>query len=462
MTTETATIRNRENSTGVVTKPFERILSVGGTNKENTSVHLQASIPKGGEEKSDMLITDDRTNLLRRLRQQAQASSQRSIRAMTAQDAVTKATNSVHRTIDMAGGSKKDKLQHVQLFHAETEQNRRALLKLQRELSSSFRKSKAEKQRVERFTQLEAIEKESQFQSEVFRDHVKTLRDERERRRRDSVKARAKLREDHRRGEQKLQLQRIEEDQIFFEERQLSIVASQEEKKRSAQDRRKSYQFRNGDARRIRELHAEMESSKLKAESESYELKWKGENDAKEYQRQLAQQRRESLAARNAEGKRRKELEDKQKSEQMVQEHESYELKRAAEKDAEQYKKEMEQKRRESLADRNKERAQHAKVMDELNALARERETESTMLKWAGENDAKDYLAKLARQRRESLQGRNREGRAHRELEEANRQRLLAEAHADETLNAACKFDPDQFFSNLKIADNKRFLCLLL
>ena len=130
-------------------------------------------------------------------------------------------------------------------------------------------------------------------------------------------------------------------------------------------------------------------------------------------------------------------LSDVFESEQM--EHESYELKWAGEKDAEAYKKKLEQERRDSFKFRNEERVRHAKVMEELKSIAREQETESLMLKWAGEEDAKAYLAQLEEERRQSFKLRNKEGRRHRELDEEAHHQAVQEAHNDEMLQAACK-----------------------
>ena len=95
--------------------------------------------------------------------------------------------------------------------------------------------------------------------------------------------------------------------------------------------------------------------------------------------------------------------------------------------------------------------------MEELTSLAREKETESLMLKWAGENDTKAYLKQLEDERRLSLQFRNQEGRRHRELDEEAHQKKVQESHVEEALQAGCKFAlsaPIHFvisFSNLAI-----------
>ena len=135
------------------------------------------------------------------------------------------------------------------------------------------------------------------------------------------------------------------------------------------------------------------------------------------------------------------ETEEQEEGSAFDAEHASYELKWAGEKDAETYKRQLEQERRDSLAQRNKERAQHARVMEELQTIARERETESLVLKWAGENDAKAYLEKLEDERRQSLQLRGKQTLHHREVEDEQRQEELTRLNEDELLRAADQKD---------------------
>ena len=123
----------------------------------------------------------------------------------------------------------------------------------------------------------------------------------------------------------------------------------------------------------------------------------------------------------------------------MIAEHASYELKWAGERDAEAYRKRMQEERRKSLAGRNKESVRHAKVMEELRCIAREKEAESYMLKFAGERDAKAYLAKLAEERRQSLQLRGREARKVRQYEEEEHAKAVQEAIANGLLQSECK-----------------------
>ena len=78
----------------------------------------------------------------------------------------------------------------------------------------------------------------------------------------------------------------------------------------------------------------------------------------------------------------------------------------------------MAKKHREIFAFRRKEGALHRSVMDKIKALAREKEHKYFMLKWAGEQDVKEYLAGLEQERRNYLVFGNAEGNWYREIEE--------------------------------------------
>ena len=62
------------------------------------------------------------------------------------------------------------------------------------------------------------------------------------------------------------------------------------------------------------------------------------------------------------------------------------------------------------------------------------------MLKSAGEQDVKEYLAGLEQERRDSLAFRNAEGKCYREIEEEESWHKFQEASQEEVLQAACKF----------------------
>ena len=90
-------------------------------------------------------------------------------------------------------------------------------------------------------------------------------------------------------------------------------------------------------------------------EHDSYELKWAGEQDADDYKKQIKNDRRDSFAFRNAEGARIRDLEHQMKAGEQHNEHDSYELKWAGERDAEEYQKQIADDRRDSFAFRNSE-----------------------------------------------------------------------------------------------------------
>jgi len=232
-----------------------------------------------------------------------------------------------------------------------------------------------------------------------------------------SIEARAELRKNHRDGEERMKMAAIAEDQALIQERYESSIANRENKKLKADRRRNSFQFRNGDARRIRKLHAKMEADRLENEHASFELKWNGEKDAEAYQKQLAEDRRKSLAFRNKEGCEHRELEANMYHAEKQAEHASYELKWGGERDAEAYKKQLAEDRRKSLAFRNKEGHEHRELEANMHNVEKQAEHASYEIKWDGERDAEAYKKQQAEDRRNSLAYRNKEGHRQRELE---------------------------------------------
>ena len=240
--------------------------------------------------------------------------------------------------------------EEVAAFNVKAEQTRREVIELRRKLSERFRQAKVDREQRSREENLAKIENEIQFKSHIHVEHKQTLKDMEDARRRMSVAARTKLRQNHREGNERMKLLSIQEDQALFEERHESSVAVRNTKLDEAFNRRKSFAFRNGDARRIRQLFAQLEAERINDEHESYELKWAGERDADSYKRQMEEQRRDSLAFRNAEARRVRNLEAQMKSDELHDDHESYELKWAGERDAEGYRELIAKERRDSLA----------------------------------------------------------------------------------------------------------------
>ena len=426
----------------VGTKPGKEDASL--SSKENLQNHAESNPDErsahGNEYNaslSSMSSTRNREEL-QRLRKQQKSPLRRDLVKRT-QQAINDATSSVNQSLNAVRRAKSEKYQEraqetaklrnqwrdekedAQQFYAQAEKSRHELLSLQRQLSSKFAKAKAKREIDNRNVQLASIEQETNFKSEVYRTHQQTLKEEADRKRRQSIAARRKLRQNNRQGEEKLRMMRIEEDQALMEERYESSVALRETTKANAYKRRKSYAFRNGDARRIRELHARMETERLQQEHESYELKWAGEKDAEAYKKSLAEQRRDSFAFRNQESHVQRVETSRRQEEEQITQHNSYELKWAGERDADAYKRQLEEERRKSFKFRNDE---GFRQRDEVSIRLQEeqtREHESYELKWAGEKDAEAYQRQLAEERRKSFANRNREGHNQR-LDEGQRQ----------------------------------------
>ena len=124
--------------------------------------------------------------------------------------------------------------------------------------------------------------------------------------------------------------------------------------------------------RRIREEEDQRRAEEIAAESASIQLKLAGERDADEYRREMNEERRKSFAFRNEEGRRQREEEEQQRIDEVIAESESIQLKLAGERDADVYRRQMAARKRASLQYRNKEGRIHRMVeanqrADELN-----------------------------------------------------------------------------------------------
>lgn len=510
-----------------MTGPFKENVQ----NQDESDLSLQSSdvFPKVSTTTSSSTAIPTRNRVeLQRLRKQNKSPLRRDLVQKT-QQAINDATSSVNQSLNAVRRAKAEKYQErametaklrnqwrdekedAQQFYAKAEKSRHELLSLQRQLSSKFAKAKAKQEIDNRNVQLATIEQETNFKSEVYRTHQQTLKEEAERKRRQSIAARRKLRQNHREGEERMQMMRIEEDQALLEERHLSSVALRETTMANADKRRKSYAFRNGDARRIRELHAQMEMERQQRNHESYELKWAGEKDAEAYKKSLAEQRRESFAfrnqeahnqrveesvrqaaARNAEhesyelkwagerdadayqkqldeerrksykfrndeGHRQREEASIRRYQEQASEHESYELKRAGEKDVEAYKQKMAEERRGSFAFRNREGRKQRLCEEQRQHEARFEEHQGYELKWAGEKDAEAYRRKLEQERRESFANRNKEGRRQQEHESQQKSQALMQSHQSYELKRASERDVDAYKKKLEEERRKSF-----
>lgn len=335
-------------------------------------------------------------------------------------------------------------------LYTQMEQNRREILNMERQISSQNSREKGRRQIMYRRNYIQDVDKESQFKSAVFREHQQTLREEAERRRRASVAARAKLRANHRKGAQELRMQSIEEEQAILEERYAASIAIRNTNKMLADQRRDSLANRNAYAAKQRQEDVQRQAEAFQNQHESYELKWQAEKDAEEYRRQCEQARRESLAARNDAARKAREIQEEQHLEEWVAEHESFELKRLADKDVEEYKKRMAEERRQSLANRNAKGFQDLQNAEQRKTEALLAEHVSYELKWDGERDAEAYKQHLEQLRRESLAGRNLKARQDRELMSKQKQEELCQRQASVELRLAAERDADAYRSKLE------------
>jgi len=336
-------------------------------------------------------------------------------------------------------------LEEIQAFNNAAEQQRRGLLELKAKAMQQYQKDKAQRHRERQESKLQSIIEETNFKSEVHREHQRKLKQDEERRRRESTEKRAKIRIDNKRGKEKIKMQQIEEENAIFEERHESSLAMRKSFEENAEARRKSFAFRNGDAKRIRELLSDMRAHQIQQDHEGFELKWAGEKDAEEYIRRIDQQRRESLAFRNQEAKRIRQLEESVRNEEIQRRQQSHELKWAGEKDTEEYLRKYEQDRRDSLAFRNQEgrRIRQLQENDKNEEILNRQQ--SNELKWAAEKDAEEYKRKCEQERRESLVFRNQEGRRIRHLEENIKNQEISSRQESNELKWAGERDAEEY-----------------
>lgn len=331
-----------------------------------------------------------------------------------------------------------------------TEQNRRKFLLLQQQLSSKYSKEKARREQTKRQEVLSRIEKELMFKSEVFRDHQKKIKQDNDDRRRQSVAIRAKMRQNHRLGEEKIKAEKFQEEQAIFEERHAASVALRETTAENNSQRRKSFAFRNGDARRIRLLHATMVQQQRQQVHDDFESKWQAEKDVEIHILKELQARRESLANRNAARRNLQKVEHELQQKFLSDQHKSYELKWDAERDAKKYIKSQEEERRQSLKLRNQDGKRQRDFMNQQNAEKLSTAHEFFLLDWAAANDAEMYRRQLVIAKRESLVFRNEEGRRQRNFAQNEQIDLARKLHESYELKWAGEKDAASYVANLE------------
>ena len=115
--------------------------------------------------------------------------------------------------------------EEVAAFNVEAEQTRREVIDLRKRLNARFRQAKLDREQRAREERLAKVENEIQFKSQVHVDHKRTLKEQEDMRRRMSTDARAKQRQNHREGKERMKLVSIGEDQALYGERHESSVA---------------------------------------------------------------------------------------------------------------------------------------------------------------------------------------------------------------------------------------------
>ena len=374
---------------------------------------------------SNMTKTSDKpvTVPLPPIKQQGkQRPNSRRNRATEAQNAILKATESVNETLNASRAAKQDHFNNVSnevaklraewlaekeeatKFYTDIEKTKREMLELRSQLSSQYAQNKADNDRLRLQKRLNDIDREIKFKSDVYVEHKKKLKDQADKRRRMSTALKKR---------------------IFVEKMEAT--------------------------ERIR-------LEKLIEEHERLELKWEGERDAEEYKKKCEEERRQSLVFRGRETVRQRMEEEERKVQELNKKHESYELKWEGERDAEEYKKKCEEERRQSLAFRGREHVRHRAVMEELKCLAKEQENESYVLKWAAQDDVKEYLERCAEERRRSLVFRNKEGKRHRDLKEQWRLEELDKAHEHSKVQSDCQKDVEEFKRKCSERDRSSFI----
>ena len=493
------------------------------------------------------------------------SSIKRQAQASKAQRAIRQATESVNQTLNATRVAKIDHHRNVAeqvallreewiaekeeaaRFYAEVAKTKKEMIQLRSQLSAQYAQNKADTQRERYQQRLNELDREIKFKSDVFVEHKRKLKENEDRRRRLSTQKKDNIFRERRDATVRIEMERIEEEHDHFERKWAGEEDAKEYLRECEKERRESFAFRNSEGVRQRKELAEQKAQEKNQEHEGFELKWAGEEDAKEYLRQCDISRRESFAFRNTEGKnQRNEEEERNALEKVAEhksylrkwagekdaekylekckqerrdsfafrnaegrkqraaeaernedmqiaqhegherkwageegakaylrqcelrrrdsfafrnaegsrqrleeeerevvrklaEHDSYELKWAGEEDAKEYRKRCEKARRESLALRGRECMHHKAVMEELQSIAKEKEHEYYVLKWAAQDDVKEYLGKVAEHRRNSLAFRNQEGKRHRALEEEWRCEELQKEHEIELARSACK-----------------------
>ena len=212
-------------------------------------------------------------------------------------------------------------------------------------------------------------------------------------------------------------------------------------KKFLAKQEQLDYAKRNEDGFDAKTRLEQQRHEQLAADHESYELTAAGMRDADAYRKQMAEEERQDYENRNLEGFAQKRLLEEQRTDQLHSEHESFELKWAGQDDAKAYQQHLRDERRKSFAARNENHSQQRKIVQEIEEIAKEKEHESMLLKWAAQEDGKAYRKRCEEERRMSLVGRGEQARHEKLIDEENKMNALNQQHYDSELASAAARD---------------------
>lgn len=395
--------------------------------------------------------------------------------ASSTQDAINLATESVNKTLK---ASKVAKVEHnrqvstqiarlreewraekeqASAFFNESSKTKRQLLDLRRQLSTQHARAKVDKERSKVKQTLHEVDEEMQFKSDVFVHHQLTLKENEDNRRRISIEVRTKMRKEKGAAEDRMNLERIEEQHESLELQWAASRDAIEYKKQCERERRESFAFRNAEGKSQRKEEEERQVEEAKVMHERFEHKMAGERDGDEYKKQCAHERRESYAFRNAEGRRGRLEGEERKAEEQNATHERFEFKMAGERDADVYKEKCAEERRESFAFRNAEANRQRQEEEVRQTNEQQKKHERFELKLASERDADEYKKNCAKERRESFAFRNAEGRRQRGVEEEMKVKEEEAAHDRFIFKMAGERDTDEYLKRCETARRESF-----
>ena len=156
-----------------------------------------------------------------------------------------------------------------------------------------------------------------------------------------------------------------------------------EYRKNIAEDRRDSLSFHDAEGKCQRDFQAEVNADKCHRVHESYEIKWASERNADEYRKKVAKERMDSFVIRNAEGKCLCDIQAEINADECQRSHESYKLKWARERDADEYRKNIRVEQRKSFEFRNAEgklRWRQMKGIECMKSMKRSALVKKTMM----------------------------------------------------------------------------------